>query len=233
GMTMRHPGPGTSTCSVSTPLAPSVTGLGSSIAMSLGCTTTGAVAVRPVEPVTCTVPWPADSATTTPFWSTLAMSGRSDFHVTATGAAGKPSSLSARGASRVFSDGSRYTVGGSIRITEAGPVPDGWPANGSTPVASAGRAVVCGGALVCVPAGGAPITCTAAEPLRAPTRASTTATPPATPVTVPSLSTLATDTLFEDQMKRTVGITLPARSNAVASRPLRSPTLTVTVGGAT
>src|SRR5213076_2109669 len=66
-----------------------------------------------------------------------------------------------------------------------------------------------------------------------PTRASTIATPPATPVTVPSLSTLATDTLFEDQVNRTVGITLPARSNAVAIKPLRSPTLTVTVGGAT
>src|SRR6266699_2511962 len=182
--------------------------------------------------ITCSVSTSlGPSATITPFWSTLAMSGRSDFHVTATGVAGEPSSLSARGTTRVFSDGSRYTVGGSIRITEAGPVPGGWPANGSTPpVASAGRAVVCGGALVCVPAGGAPITCTAAEPLRAPTRASTTATPPAAPVTVPSLSTLATDTLFEDQMKRTVGITLPARSNAVASRPLRSPTLTVTVG---
>src|SRR5207253_2531659 len=233
GLTTRFPCPGTITCSVSTSLGPSVTGLGSWIAMSLGCTTTGAVAVSPVELVTCTVPWPADSATITPFWSTLAISGRSDFHVTATGAAGEPSSLSARGTTRVFSDGSRYTVGGSIRITEAGPVPTGWPANGSTPVASAARAVVCGCALVCVPAAGAPITCTAAEPLRAPTRASTTATPPATPVTVPSLSTLATDTLFEDQMKRTVGITLPARSNAVASRPLRSPTLTVTVGGAT
>src|SRR2546429_666651 len=33
-------------------------------------------------------------------------------------------------------------------------------------------------------------------------------------------------------MNRTVGITLPARSNAVANKPLRSPTLTVTVGGA-
>src|SRR5438094_130828 len=51
------------------------------------------------------------------------------------------------------------------------------------------------------------------------------ATPPPTPVTVPSLSTLATETLFEDQMNRTVGMTLPARSNAVARRPLRSPTL--------
>src|SRR2546429_2994737 len=33
-------------------------GIGSWIAISLGCTTTGAVAVRPLEPVTCTVPWP-------------------------------------------------------------------------------------------------------------------------------------------------------------------------------
>src|SRR5205823_450349 len=65
----------------------------------------------------------AASATTTPFWSTLAMSGRSDFHVTVTGAAGEPSSLSARGNTRVFSDGSRYTVGGSIRSTAAGPEP--------------------------------------------------------------------------------------------------------------
>src|SRR5439155_1424918 len=89
GLTTRFPCPGTITCSVSTSLGPSVTGLGSWIAMSLGCTTTGAVAVSPVELVTCTVPWPADSATITPFWSTLAISGRSDFHVTATGAAGE------------------------------------------------------------------------------------------------------------------------------------------------
>src|SRR5437879_95588 len=162
GLTTRPPCAGTITWSVSTSPGDITTGTDSWIAMSLGCTTTGAVAVRPLELVTCTVPWPADSATITPFWSTLAISGRSDFHVTATGAAGEPSSLSARGTTRVFSDGSRYTVGGSIRITEAGPVPEGWPANGSTPVASAGRAVVCGGALVCVPAGGAPITCTAA-----------------------------------------------------------------------
>ncbi len=125
GLTTRFPCPGTITCRVSTSLGPSVTGLGSWIAMSLGCTTTGAVAVRPVELVTCTVPWPADNATITPFWSTLAMSGRSDFHVTATGAAGEPSSLSARGTTRVFSDGSKYTVGGSMRSTAAGPVPGG------------------------------------------------------------------------------------------------------------
>ena len=125
GLTTRPPCPGTITCSVSTAFGPSATGLGSWIAMSLGCTTTGAVAVRPVELVTCTVPWPAANATITPFWSTLAMSGRSDFHVTATGAAGEPSSLSARGTTRVFSDGSRYTVGGSMRSTAAGPVPGG------------------------------------------------------------------------------------------------------------
>jgi len=59
------------------------------------------------------------------------------------------------------------------------------------------------------------------------------ATPLATPVMVPLLSTLATLTLFDDQMMRTVGITLPMRSKAVASRPLRSPTRIVTVGGAT
>src|SRR5439155_1250049 len=63
------------------------------------------------------------SPTITPFWSTLAISGRSDFQVTATGAAGEPSSLSARGDTRVFSEGSRYTVGGSIRSTAAGPEP--------------------------------------------------------------------------------------------------------------
>src|SRR5206468_2189377 len=114
-------------------------GIGSWIAISLGCTTTGAVAVRPLEPVTCTVPWPGASATTTPFWSTLAMSGRSDFHVTVTGAAGEPSSLSARGNTRVFSDGSRYTVGGSIRSTAAGPEPTTCPANGSTPEVAGGR----------------------------------------------------------------------------------------------
>jgi len=49
------------------------------------------------------------------------------------------------------------------------------------------------------------------------------ATPLAIPVMVPLLSTFATLTLFDDQMMRTVGITLPMRSKAVASRPLRSP----------
>src|SRR2546430_1218617 len=143
GLTTRFPCPGTITCSVSTSLGPRVAGLGSWIAMSLGCTTTGAVAVSPVELVTCTVPWPADSATITPFWSTLAISGRSDFHVTATGAAGEPSSLSARGTTRVFSGGSRDTVGGSIRLTETRPVPGGWAAGGSTPPGPCGgRAVV-------------------------------------------------------------------------------------------
>jgi len=59
------------------------------------------------------------------------------------------------------------------------------------------------------------------------------ATPLATPVTVPLLSTFATLTLLDDQMMRTVGMTLPMRSNAVASKPVRSPTRIVTVGGAT
>ena len=59
------------------------------------------------------------------------------------------------------------------------------------------------------------------------------ATPLPTPVTVPLLSTFATLTFFEDQMMRTVGITLPMRSKAVASKPLRSPTRIVTEGGAT
>src|SRR3989441_1924134 len=136
GLTTRPPCAGTITCRVSVSPGPSVTGVGSWIVMSLCCTTTGAVAVRPVELVTCTVPWPGASATTTPFWSTLAMSGRSDFHVTVTGAAGKPSSLTARGDTRVFSDGSRYTVGGSIRSTAAGPEPTTCPANGSTPEAA-------------------------------------------------------------------------------------------------
>ncbi len=82
-------------------------------------------------------------------------------------------------------------------------------------------------------AGPPPITCTAACPLREPTRASTIATPAATPVTVPLLSTRATTKLLDDQMKRTVGMTFPARSNAVARSPVRSPTLIVTEGGAT
>src|SRR5881296_3660185 len=171
GLTTRFPCPGTITCSVSTSLGPSVTGLGSWIAMSLGCTTTGAVAVSPVELVTCTVPWPADSATITPFWSTLAISGRRDFQVTATGAAGDPSSLSARGDTRVFSEGSRYTVGGSMRSTVAGPLPGGCPTNASGP-GPAGGAVGGGCVGVCGVAGGAPTTCTAACPFRALTRAS-------------------------------------------------------------
>ena len=80
---------------------------------------------------------------------------------------------------------------------------------------------------------GAPTTWTAAWPFRVPARASMIATPPPTPVTVPLLSTLATATLLDDQMRRTVGMTLPARSNAVASSPLRSPILIVIEGGAT
>src|SRR5947208_1085590 len=123
GLTNRPPCAGTTTWSVSTSPGDMTRGTGSWIAMSLGCTSTGAVAVRPLELETCTVPWPGASATITPFWSTLAMSGRRDFHVTATGAAGAPSSLSARGTTRVFSDGRRYTVGGSIRRTAAGPLP--------------------------------------------------------------------------------------------------------------
>ena len=59
------------------------------------------------------------------------------------------------------------------------------------------------------------------------------ATPFPTPVTVPVLSTFATLMLLDDQMMRTVGITFPMRSNAVASKPLRSPTRIVTEGGAT
>src|SRR3989454_484705 len=123
GLTTRPPCAGTTTWSVSTSPGDITTGVPSWIARSLGCTTIGAVAVRPPVLVTCTVPWPGASATMTPFWSTLAISGRRDFQVTATGAAGEPSSLSARGNTRVFSEGSRYTVGGSIRSTAAGPEP--------------------------------------------------------------------------------------------------------------
>src|SRR5437879_7007113 len=96
-------------------------------------------------------------------------------------------------------------VGGSMRSTAAGPAPSTCPAKGSPPVASPARAGAAGcpdAAPAGPPAAGAPNTCTAAWPLRGPTRASTIATPPPTPVTVPSLSTLATETLFEDQMKR-------------------------------
>src|SRR5207302_11285194 len=96
------------------------------------------------------------------------------------------------------------------------------PAGGVAPPAPAGGA-----------GAGAPTTCTAAWPFRVPARASTIATPPPTPVTVPLLSTFATATLLDDQMTRTVGITFPTRSNAVASSPLRSPILIVTDGGAT
>src|SRR5690348_13083917 len=129
-----------------------------------------------------------------------------------------------------------------IRSTDAGPVPAGWPAKGSgpdgeAPLASAPGRPAGGLAGGCAPApadgAAAPTTCTAAWPLRAPTWASMIATPPPTPVTVPWLSTFATATLFDDQMTRTVGITFPARSNAVASSPLFSPILIVMEGGAT
>src|SRR5216683_81946 len=127
-----------------------------------------------------------------------------------------------------------------IRSTAAGPVPAGWPwsasAAGTAPGwSAAGRAGAEGCPAVGAPAlpAGAPTTWTAACPLRLPTRASMIATPPATAVTVPLLSTFATATLFDDQMMRTVGITLPTRSNAVARSPLFSPTLSVMEGGAT
>src|SRR5436190_21930305 len=123
---------------------------------------------------------------------------------------------------------------GSILSAAAGPEPAGWPAKGSVPGSTGGPV---GG-----PVGGTtggwlpppePVTCTTAWPRRVPTRASTIAAPEATPVTVPLLSTLATFTLLEVQIGRTVGMTLPTRSNAVARRPRRSPTLMVTEGGAT
>jgi hypothetical protein len=57
--------------------------------------------------VACTVAWPRARATTTPLGSTFAISGRNDFQVTATGAAGEPSSFNARGEARTFSDGRR------------------------------------------------------------------------------------------------------------------------------
>src|SRR5690349_17492836 len=127
-------------------------------------------------------------------------------------------------------------VGGSMRSTAAGPVPAGWPASGSGPAGAAGSAGGRAGGvavLAAVAAGGPPTTWTAAVPLRAPTRASMMATPPPIPVTVPLLSTLATATLLDDQITRAVGMTLPTRSNAVASSPLLSPTLIVIEGGAT
>src|SRR5690242_1082745 len=92
------------------------------------------------------------------------------------------------------------------------------------------------GGLAGVAAGGGaalPTTCTAAWPLRVPAFATMMATPGATPVTVPLLSTRATWVLFDVQVIRMVGMTLPIRSNAVARSPVRSPTLTVTEGGAT
>src|SRR5207249_4744067 len=123
---------------------------------------------------------------------------------------------------------------GSILSAAAGPEPGGWPENGSVPP-SAGETVggVTGGGPPVEGGAAPPVTCTTAWPRRVPTRASTIAAPPATPVTVPLLSTLATLTLLEVQMGRAVGMTLPTRSNAVARRPRRSPTLIVTDGGAT
>src|SRR5256714_14439483 len=88
-LTRRPPCTGTVTCSVSMSPGDITRGAGSCTATSLCCTTTGAVAVSPPALVTCTVPCPGASATITPFWSTLPMSGRSDFHVTRTGAAGR------------------------------------------------------------------------------------------------------------------------------------------------
>ena len=126
---------------------------------------------------------------------------------------------------------------GSSRSATAGPLPGGCPARGSTPAGGGAGGGAAGG-----PPGGAaggcagalpPTTWTAAWPRRGPARASIIAIPLATPVMVPLLSTFATATLFDDQIMRTVGMTLPMRSNAVASKPLRSPTRMVTEGGAT
>ena len=97
GLTRRFPCAGTTTCSVSASPGARVTDAGPRIAKSACCTTIGAVAVSPAGPTTWIVPWPVLSATTVPFASTLATSSLSDFQVTATGAAGEPSSRSARG----------------------------------------------------------------------------------------------------------------------------------------
>src|SRR5690348_18340185 len=127
------------------------------------------------------------------------MSGRSDFQVTATGAAAVPSSFSARGKTRVFSDGRRYTVGGSIRNIVAGPLPAVCPLKGSAPPASADARPAAAALAAGAPAAGAaapptgPTTWTAACPFRVPARASMRATPPPTPVTVPLLPTFATE----------------------------------------
>src|SRR5256885_9903698 len=103
-----------------------------------------------------------------------------------------------------------------MRSTAAGPGPAGWPGSasgGSSDLGSrVGRAGGAGWVVVAVGAGGPPTTWTAAVPLRAPTRASMMATPPPIPETVPLLSTLATARLFDDQITRAVGITLPTRS---------------------
>jgi hypothetical protein len=123
---------------------------------------------------------------------------------------------------------------GSRRSAAAGPLPAGCPARGSADTGVPGPGGGGGGAAGGDgPGPGPPTTCTAAWPFRDPTRASTIATPLPTPVTVPLLSTLATLRLFDDQMIRTVGMTLPMRSNAVARSPLRSPTRRLIVGGAT
>ena len=107
GFTCRPFCDGTITRSVSTSPGDSRMGFVAWIAASADATTTGAVAVSPPGPVTWSVPCPGASATTFPFWSTPAMSSRSDFQATRTGAAGEPSSRSARGKTRVFSEGRR------------------------------------------------------------------------------------------------------------------------------
>src|SRR5690349_1965214 len=170
---------------------------------------------------------------------TVAMSSRSDFQSTRTGAATAPSSRRARGETRTYSDGMKKIDGGSMRSAAAVPLPAGWPQKGSDeagPVVCV--VVVTGGVCDCVGrsigvGAGPPTTCTAAVPERVPTRAEMMTTPDAIPVTVPLLSTFATATLLDVHEIRTVGMTLPLRSNAVAMSPERSPTLTVTDGGAT
>src|SRR5204862_6655874 len=109
---------------------------------------------------------------------------------------------------------------GSILRAAAGPEPAGWQEKTSVPASVGGDT---GG----VTGGGAPpdpVTCTTAWPGRVPTRASTIAAPEAPPVTGPLLSTLATFTLLEVAIGRTVGRRLPPRSSAGARGAARSRT---------
>ena len=110
---------GTTTCTVSSPSGGSATRDLES-ATSADWTSTGAVAMSPLAAAAWMIVRPSAIAVTSPELSTAAMSGRSDFQVTAPGSPVLPLSVTACGTSRPVSPGrSRSEAGSKVSVTPA------------------------------------------------------------------------------------------------------------------